>query len=141
FRAQLRPALPRARGTHRLRASALSGCAAALARRGGKEHTTRSCPANRRGHAGAAAQPLRRGYRRRGTLIRKGGSPASHTPAPESFAAVASFRTWRSSRTIVAGGPTGPPWTWAQKPGNFYDSHVAQRASRARNCPWSAIVA
>lgn len=39
----------------------------------------------------------------------KGGGPASHTPAPESFATVASFRTWRSLRTIVAGGPTGPP--------------------------------
>ncbi len=42
---------------------------------------------------------------------RNGGGPASHTPAPESFATVASFRTWRGLRTIVAGGPTGPPWT------------------------------
>src|SRR5699024_7230997 len=36
-----------------------------------------------------------------------GGGPASHTPAPESSTTVASFRTWRGLRIIVAGGETG----------------------------------
>ena len=31
--------------------------------------------------------------------------PASHTPAHESAAAVASFRTWLGSRPIIARGP------------------------------------
>jgi len=39
----------------------------------------------------------------------KGGSPASHIPAPESFTTVAAFRPWRDLQTIVAGEPTGPP--------------------------------
>src|SRR5699024_2693226 len=36
-----------------------------------------------------------------------GGGPASHTPAPESSTTVASCRTWRGLRIIVAGGETG----------------------------------
>jgi hypothetical protein len=36
-----------------------------------------------------------------------GGSPASHTPAPESSTTVASFRTWRSSRILRRGGTDG----------------------------------
>src|SRR6185312_13548423 len=42
---------------------------------------------------------------------RRGGGPASCTPAPESLTTVASFRTWRDLQAIVAGEPTEPPWT------------------------------
>jgi hypothetical protein len=42
-------------------------------------------------------------------LSTKGGNPASDTPAPESLATVASFRTWRGLQAIVARAPTGPP--------------------------------
>lgn len=38
-----------------------------------------------------------------------GGNPNSHTPAHESSAAVASFRTWPSSQSIIAKGPKGSP--------------------------------
>jgi hypothetical protein len=38
-----------------------------------------------------------------------GDIPASHTPAHDVTATVASFRTWRSSQLAVAGGPTGLP--------------------------------
>jgi len=41
--------------------------------------------------------------------LRLGGNPISHTPAHESSAAVASFRTWPSSQSIIARGPKGSP--------------------------------
>jgi len=38
-----------------------------------------------------------------------GGNQISHTSAHESFAAVASFRTWLSSQNIIARGPKWSP--------------------------------
>src|SRR5699024_12348424 len=67
------------------------GCAAA-----GTDGPRRAFRERRGGRRGC---PSRRGG--------KGGGPASHTPAPESSTTVASFRTWRGLRIIVAGDETG----------------------------------
>jgi len=42
-------------------------------------------------------------------VAKLGGNPNSHTSAHESSAAVASFRTWPSSQSIIARGPKGSP--------------------------------
>ncbi len=53
---------------------------------------------------------------------RNGDSPASHTPAHDVTATVASFRTWRGSQLVIAGGPTGLPL-----------SSLSERAALSRN--------
>ena len=56
------------------------------------------------------------------TQTKNGDSPASHTPAHDVTATVASFRTWRGSQLVIAGGPTGLPL-----------SSLSERAALSRN--------
>ena len=44
----------------------------------------------------------------------------SHTPAHESTTTVASFRTWRGSRCIVARGPAGATITTCDQQGGVH---------------------
>ena len=55
---------------------------------------------------------------------------ASHTPAHESTTTVASFRTWRGSRCIVARGPAGATITTCDQQGGV---HYPKPASESRS--------